>query len=454
MAGNTVTTCRLVAGISFILCARGAGAPPAADRAILRVVSSMNGYSQPWGLIEGSPGVFYGSAKVAPSGLAAAYSITAQGAAITLTTFPVHYNINAPLVDGLNGLFYASVQHILGSANVFSVGSAPGTVQVYANQTVAPLLSQNLPNGALLGIAADASNGNPYSLVTVDPSGVATPIHRFLGGDSTPSNVVYATDGNYYGVASGNSTYVCRVTPSGAARTLFTFPAVPFPFAGMPPASLLQADDGDLYGVLPSGGTNGTGAVYKLTLAGQYTLLYSFPSGQNGGPTALIEGSDGNLYGATQGYVYGGTYGGYGLLFRVTKSGQYTLLKSMDNGAVTGSCQCTLLLGSDGIIYGTTTIGGKYGGGTVFALDAGLPKPKPRAMQFAPTSGAAGTAVRIWGYDLLSATVEFNSVPATTVSNSGPNYVFATVPPGATTGPITVTTPGGTSTTHASFTVQ
>jgi uncharacterized repeat protein (TIGR03803 family) len=49
----------------------------------------------------------------------------------------------------------------------------------------------------------------------------------------------------------------------------------------------------------------------------------------------------------------------------------------MDNGAVNGSCQCTLLLGSDGIIYGTTTIGGKYGGGIVFALDAGLAKPKP-----------------------------------------------------------------------------
>jgi hypothetical protein len=65
-----------------------------------------------------------------------------------------------------------------------------------------------------------------------------------------------------------------------------------------------------------------------------------------------------------------------------------------------------------------------------------------------------GTNVRIWGQNLLSAAVQFNGVAAATVSNSGPNYVWATVPAGAITGPITVATPGGTETTQASFTVQ
>jgi hypothetical protein len=50
--------------------------------------------------------------------------------------------------------------------------------------------------------------------------------------------------------------------------------------------------------------------------------------------------------------------------------------------------------------------------------------------------------------------VQFNGTHATSVSNSGSNYVWATVPAGATTGPITVTTPGGLSTTPASFIVQ
>jgi hypothetical protein len=62
--------------------------------------------------------------------------------------------------------------------------------------------------------------------------------------------------------------------------------------------------------------------------------------------------------------------------------------------------------------------------------------------------------VRIWGYNLFGASVQFNGVAAERVVNGGPNYVFATVPAGATTGPITITTPGGAVTTKASFTVQ
>jgi hypothetical protein len=45
--------------------------------------------------------------------------------------------------------------------------------------------------------------------------------------------------------------------------------------------------------------------------------------------------------------------------------------------------------------------------GDVFALDASLPKPKPWAQEFSPNHGAAGTRVRIWGQNLLSASVTF-----------------------------------------------
>jgi hypothetical protein len=87
-------------------------------------------------------------------------------------------------------------------------------------------------------------------------------------------------------------------------------------------------------------------------------------------------------------------------------------------------------------------------------VDAGLPVPEPRALRLSPESGAASTQVTIWGSNLLGASVEFNGVAATMVSNSGPNYVLATVPEGATSGPVTVTTPGGTSTPRANFKVK
>ena len=183
-------------------------------------------------------------------------------------------------------------------------------------------------------------------------------------------------------------------------------------------------------------------------MSGHYTLLYTFPRGTEYHPTTLIEGSDGNLYGAS------GLTGSPSLLFKITKSGKYTLLYAMKDAAKDGGCDCLLTLGSDGVIYGAAFYGGVQGAGDIFALDAGLPKPKPRAQQFAPQSGTVGTQVQIWGYNLLSASVDFNGVPATTVSNSGANYVWSTVPTGASTGRITVTTPGGSSTTKSNFTVQ
>ena len=103
---------------------------------------------------------------------------------------------------------------------------------------------------------------------------------------------------------------------------------------------------------------------------------------------------------------------------------------------------------------GSAVAGGIYGGGVYFALDAGQPKPAPRPQRFNPQSGAVGAKVLIWGSNLLSASVRFNGTAATVVSSSGSNYIWATVPPGATTGPVTVTTPGGTYTTKASFVVR
>jgi uncharacterized repeat protein (TIGR03803 family) len=44
------------------------------------------------------------------------------------------------------------------------------------------------------------------------------------------------------------------------------------------------------------GGANSTGTIYKVTLSGQYTLLYTFPNDNNSFPSMLIEGSDGNLW--------------------------------------------------------------------------------------------------------------------------------------------------------------
>ncbi|MGH9634321.1 MAG: hypothetical protein ACRD72_05745, partial [Candidatus Angelobacter sp.] len=77
----------------------------------------------------------------------------------------------------------------------------------------------------------------------------------------------------------------------------------------------------------------------------------------------------------------------------------------------------------------------------------------PAIASFAPNFGAAGTGVAITGTNFTGATaVSFGGRAATfTVSNSG--TITTTVPTGATTAPIIVTTLDGTATSAASFTV-
>jgi uncharacterized repeat protein (TIGR03803 family) len=379
-----------------------------------------------------------------------ALSVTAQGSKTILTSFPTNYNIPSLLVSADNNRFYSAAQYKLNPVQVFSVGSSAGSVKLYSGQNFDPEMMQNLPDGRLLALALNISS-YVWNLATVDLGGVVTAIYQFSSAD-LPETALYASDGNYYGVVQGataSTGYVFRITPSGSFTTVHTFPSNTF--VGVNPQPLIQASDGNLYGATATGGANGTGTIYKLTLGGQYTLLYNFPNDYNSNPIALVEGSDGNLYGATRGNL---AQGGHSELFRVTKSGRYSLLYAMTNGGADGDCPCRLVQGSDGIIYGVAQAGGTSGAGAYFALNAGLPKPRPHAQHFSPKSGAVGTQVLLWGSNLLAASVTFNGVPATTVSNSGSNYVWATVPTGATTGPITVTTPGGTITTKASFTVE
>jgi uncharacterized repeat protein (TIGR03803 family) len=429
--------------VSLAFCAIAATVACAPGQVAFRPIAYMDRLGQPVGISEASPGVFYFETGLT----AAALSITAEGAKTVLTTFPPGTNLASMLIGGANGRFYSAVEVGVHPASVFSLGPAAGSKQVYLSPALVPSLRQNLPDGTFLGLALAASGG-PWSVANMDLKGAVTPLHEFPAGERLQT-AIYADDGNYYGISENGPGYLFRLTPSGTLTKLLNFPDSTV--TGLDPAPLIQASDGNLYGATPVGGANGTGTIYKLTLAGQYTLLYTFPKNQDSWPTALIEASDGNLYGATLGNI---PRSGHSEFFRITRSGQFTVLYVMKNLSADGVCQCSLVQGSDGNIYGTAVSGGPVNGGLVFALEAGLPKPAPAPRSFSPQSGAVGTAVRIWGSNLLGASVRFNGGPATGVSNSGPNYVWAKVPAGAKSGPITIATAGGTVATRDSFKVE
>jgi uncharacterized repeat protein (TIGR03803 family) len=145
-------------------------------------------------------------------------------------------------------------------------------------------------------------------------------------------------------------------------------------FAGTPDGAnpygaLLQANDGAIYGTTMSGGTNSAGTIFKLNTDGTgYNVIKSFQDiGTSDGSrpyAGLIQGTDGVLYGTTS---VGGT-ASRGTVFKVNLDGSgYAVLKRF-TGSDGASPWAPLLQGQDGALYGTTAMGGATDKGTVFKL--------------------------------------------------------------------------------------
>ena len=142
------------------------------------------------------------------------------------------------------------------------------------------------------------------------------------------------------------------------------------PFAGVIRDSL-----GNLYGTTLGAGENSQGVIYEVNSAGQGSTLYSFcaQSGCTDGErpyAGLVLGADGNLYGTT---YYGGANGGGALFEWDFASGKESVVYSFCSKTSCADGQNpygTLIQDGAGNFYGTTSIGGAHGGGTVFEFDA------------------------------------------------------------------------------------
>jgi uncharacterized repeat protein (TIGR03803 family) len=306
-----------------------------------------------------------------------------------------------------------------------------------------------------------ASNGITYygTIYKMTAAGVMTPLYQFTGSPDNnyryPQGLIQGTDGNFYGTtpgSHGSSGMVFKITSKGKLTMLHEFAG--YPTDGQTPVgSLIQASDGNFYGATRGGGTGGYGTVYQMTPAGVVTILHNsyeedvLGSDPSSGP---VQGTDGNFYGGT---YNGGTYRA-GVLYQVTSSGAYTVLYDGFTSTTGVHPDDPLIQHTNGTFYGDTYEGGTgaiCGCGTLYSLNMGLGP----FVSFVPSqsSGKVGKSIGILGQGFTgTSAVSFNGTPAT-FKVVVDTYLTATVPTGATTGSVTVTTPGGTLTSNKIFRV-
>jgi uncharacterized repeat protein (TIGR03803 family) len=202
-------------------------------------------------------------------------------------------------------------------------------------------------------------------------------------GANSTAGLIQATDGNFYGTTSEGGAHsagtVFRITPNGALTTIYSFCAQSGCSDGaQPKGALIQASDGNLYGTTSGLAFANTGTVFKITLSGTLTTLALFSKTGTGSQTpiaGLVQGKDGALYGVTSRgsaniCTIRPTYNVHcGTIFKITTSGTLTTLASF-NQASGFSPSSPLVLGTDGNFYGTTVFGGaNYPGfGTVYKV--------------------------------------------------------------------------------------
>jgi uncharacterized repeat protein (TIGR03803 family) len=315
------------------------------------------------------------------------------------------------------------------------------------------------------GGASDDCEGGCGTVFRITPSGALTTLHSFAQTDgAVPSaGLIQALDGDFYGTTSqgGDNTADCelgcgtvfRITASGMLETVHSFCSESGCADGRSPiAGLIQATDGNLYGTTFLGGASGGGTVFRITPSGTLTTLYSFCSQSDcrdgSAPQAgLVQATDGNLYGTT---VEGGAFG-KGTVFSISLSGTLTMLYSFcsQSGCPDGNFpEAALVQDTNGILYGTTGAGGGASdAGTVFSINMGIAS----FVSFVRNPAREGRPFGILGQGLTGTkNVSLNGTPATYTVKSD-TLIEATVPAGATTGYVTVTTPSGTLTSNVPF---
>jgi uncharacterized repeat protein (TIGR03803 family) len=481
----------------FLLMAATSAFLPAQTFTILHKLVNGEGSTSSAGLVQGLDGNLYGTAETGGAfytdcvgllpqriGCGSVFKVTPSGKLTVIHSFSGKDGSfpGSGLLLGPDGNFYGVTQTggtggfpgRGGFGTIFKITPAGVFTKLYNftgfNDGATPqaplifgidgnLYGTTYSNGTSTGLCRPGC-GTVFRLA---PNGVRlTTLHTFgivPDGGNPHGSLVQAPNGNFYGTTTyggaslPNWGTVFSITPSGKYTVLHYFDVANPNDVGDPFGGLILATDGNFYGSAIQGGQNGLGGIYKITPSGEFTLLHSLDDSDTIPEGDLIQASDGKLYGTA---VWNGTtYAGS--IFQMTLDGTFTILYSLPNiYPLQDASYAPIFQATNGELYGITAEAGLFnktcpdGCGYIFSLSTGLaPIVEPL-----PISGKVASAVKILGTNLTGATsVSFNGKAAlfTLVS---PTEITTTVPAGATTGAVEVVLPSGTLKSNPVFTVR
>ena len=468
---------------------------PTGTRTQLVALNGTTGTRPVAGLTLASDGNFYGTTTSAAGGYGTVFRFTPPS---TLTVLHV-FNFtdgdtpeSAP-VEAKDGNLYGAASE----GQTYRITLPAGTFKELPNKTPGftydPLLLAS--DGNLYGTTFNGGPGGsgPGTIFRMTTAGAIKVIHNFTGtggdGSFPDSPLIQAPDGNLYGTThdggANGSGEIFKITLAGVFTTLHSFDVYSGGFrlnndGGGPVAGLLFASDGNFYGTTSLGGAFGNGTLFRMTTGGAFTKLFDFGVSLESGPqplSGLVEHTNGILYGVTDGSADSGSGNFYSLslpnpipilkvagpvwvkpgepveilgnnLNEVSKITFAGVQAQFQPGSNTNLVAVVPSAAIDGVIMATLTTGEQIETQAAMRI-------LPMISNLDPSSGAVGTQVNIVGGGFAKAKkVMFGGVVATSFTIVTPSTIRATVPTGAKTGKVVVTTPNGTATSAQTFTVK
>jgi uncharacterized repeat protein (TIGR03803 family) len=395
---------RITVLVVAALSALALAVPASASVGVLHSFAGPEGETPAAPLVQGIDGFLYGVAAhggdfnlLPPDGGGTVFRTDGSGNLTTLHLFTgLDGAVPTGIVQGRDGAFYGTTTYggepgtpslTPGNGTIFRIDAAGNLTVLFVfpggerGFRPGPLMQGS--DGALYGTAVGGETlyaRLPGVVYRFDP---ATRDYRILhtfvisdGRDPT-GKLFQANDGFFYGTTNEggpwNSGVVYKVDVAGTFAVVHAFDTSE---GSAPKAGVFQASDGLFYGTLEAGGYGGR--IFRMDAAGNLTVLVSFGPYSSDGwrpTTNPIEARDGFLYGTTP---RGGSSssGSYGVVYRMSRSGSLSVLHSF-SGPDGISPSAPLVQASDGVLYGSTIVGGASGLGTLFKLDPGQPAPLP-----------------------------------------------------------------------------